>query len=100
MAKAHLRRSWSDRLAKGDAQRIRMYLCDQVGLARSRGDNTVTFRAGDVHKVLGLEPRMPNVCQVLEGRKFQEEAMVSLMQYIECPPSGQGANLTIKFRIL
>ena len=87
-------------MAEGDARRIRLYLCGQVELARVRGDKTVTFRAGDVHKALGLENRMPNVCQVLKGRQFHEAARVDLLRCIECPPSGQGATLIIEFRIL
>ena len=43
---------------------------------------------------------MPNVCQVLEGKKFHEEANVELVRYIQRPPSGRGANLIIEFRIL
>ena len=69
-------------------------------LARGRGDKTVTFRSGDVHEALGLVNSLPNVCQVLKGPKFHEEARVNLVRYIECPPSGQGANLIMEFRIL
>ena len=88
------------RLAKGDARRIRLYLCGQVELARARGDKTVTFRAGDVHTAIGLEDRMPNVCQVLKGRLFQKMCRVEIVRHISSPPSGQGANLVIEFRIL
>ena len=68
MARVRSRQLWSESLSKGDAQRIRLYLGDQVDLAREKGDRTVVFRAGDVHTALGLENRMPNVCQVLKGR--------------------------------
>ena len=87
-------------MARGDAWRIRSYLFDQVTLARGRGDKTITFRSGDVHKALGLVNRLPNVSQVLKGSKFLEEAGVAIAGYIKCPPSGQGANLIIEFRIL
>ena len=30
----------------------------------------VAFRAGDVHSAVGLANAYPNVCQVLEGKKF------------------------------
>lgn len=86
-------------MAQGNAQRIRQYLCRQVELARERGDRTITFRAGDVHEALGLEQRMPNVCQVLKGRLFLEVCRVEVEQYISSPPSGRGANLVIQFRI-
>ena len=97
---AAYRRVWSDDLAKGDARRIRSYLFDQVTLARGGGDKKITFRSGDVHKALGLVNSLPNVCQVLKGSTFLEEAGVAIAGYIECPPSGQGANLIIEFRIL
>ena len=85
---------------KGDAARIRRYLCQQVQLARRKGDKTITFRSGDVHDALGLVNRLPNVCQVLNGAKFHEAAVVEILRYLERPPSGQGANLVIEFRIL
>ena len=43
---------------------------------------------------------LPNVCQVLEGEKFHSKAGVELVRYLKRPPSGQGANLSIQFRIL
>ena len=100
MARVHSRQLWSESLAKGDAQRIRLYLGDQVDLARAKGDRTVVFRAGDVHTALGLENRMPNVCQVLKGRPFHEMCRVEIVRRICSPPSGQGANLLLEFRIL
>ena len=87
-------------MAKGDARRIRQYLCGQVDLARERGDKTLAFRPGEVHKALGLENRMPNVCQVLKGRLFHETCRVEIVRCICSPPSGQGANLVIEFLIL
>ena len=87
-------------MATGDAGRIRSYLIDQVKPARLTGDKTITFRAGDVHDALGMVSRMPNVCQVLKSQKFHEAAGVRIARYIASPPSGQGANLIIEFRIL
>ena len=87
-------------MARGDARRIRLYLCGLVELARGRGDKTITLRSGDIHEALRLVKRLPNVCQVLKGPKFREETRVDLVRYIECPPSCQGANLIIEFRIL
>ena len=87
-------------MAKRDAERIRQYLNDQVRLERGKREKTVRFRSGDVHKALGLENRMPNVCQVLKGRLFRETCRVEMARYIDSPPSGQGANLIIEFRLL
>ena len=41
-----------------------------------------------------------NVCQVLEGEKFHAMAGVEFVRYLDRPPSGQGANLVIEFRVL
>ena len=64
------------------------------------GIGTLAFRAGEVHKALGMENRLPNVCQVLKGRLFREFCRVEIVRYISAPPSGNGANLVIEFRIL
>lgn len=90
----------SDSLAEGFAPRIRRYLCGRVDSARARGDKTVRFRAGDVHKAVGLENQLPNVCQVLEGKLFREMCHVEIVRVISSPPSGRGANLIIEFLIL
>ena len=87
-------------MARGGAERIRQYLCRQVDLARRSGDETIVFRSGDVHDALGLENRLPNVCQVLKGAKFRREAGVEMWRHLNSPPSGQGANLVLEFRIL
>ena len=87
-------------MPRGDADRIRRYLCQRVGEARNAGATRVTFRAGDVHDDLGMERRHPNVCQVLKGGKFHTQAGVEILQCVYCPPSGQGANLEIEFGIL
>ena len=84
----------------GDADRIRQYLCQQVEIARNAGQTSVTFRAGDVNDALHLPGRIPNVCQVLEGKKFRAMAGVELNRCVYRPPSGQGANLDLQFRIL
>ncbi len=86
-------------MPRGDAERIRHYLCQRVEEARRAGNAKVTFRAGDVHDALGLKHSHPNVCQVLEGRKFHEQAGVEFVGYVYRPPSGRGANLEIEFRI-
>lgn len=87
-------------MPRGDADRIRRYLRQQVGEARNAGETRVTFRAGDVHDNLGMERRHPNVCQVLQGGQFRTQAGVEILQYVYRPPSGLGANLEIEFRIL
>ncbi len=84
----------------GDADRIRRYLVRRVQEARCTGATELTLRSGDVHRALGMVNALPNVCQVLEGEKFHSMAGVELVRYLKRPPSGQGANLSIEFRIL
>jgi hypothetical protein len=87
-------------LAEGYAKRIRRHLHDQVESARLNGERTIKIRAGDVHRALHLENRMPNVCQVLKGKLFHEMCGVEIVRIVSSPPSGQGANLIIEYRIL
>ena len=86
-------------MPRGDARRIRAYLCQQVEAARLEGARSVTFRAGDVHDELGLINAYANVCQVLEGELFKGLADVEFVRYLYRPPSGLGANLEIEFRL-
>ncbi len=87
-------------MPRGDARRIRNYLCQQVEAARLEGARSVTFRAGDVHHDLGLTNSYANVCQVLEGWLFHERAGIEIASYRSRPPSGRGASLEIQFWIL
>ena len=50
-----------------------------VEVARRARQKTVTIVAGEVGRDLGLSGRMPNICQVLQGRKFLEMARVRLI---------------------
>ena len=58
-----------------------------VEAARRKRQKTVTIVAGEVGRDLGLSGRMPNICQVLQGRKFLEMAGVRLLK-IEGPDIG------------
>lgn len=55
-----------------------------VEVARRAHQKRVTIVAGEVGRDLGLSGRMPNICQVLQGRKFLEMAGVRLLK-IEGP---------------
>ena len=84
----------------GDANQIRRYLLRRVEEARNAGTTELILRAGDVHRILGMVNSHPNVCQVLEGDKFHAMAGLEFVRYLNRPPSGQGANLVIEFRVL
>ena len=84
----------------GQAERIRQYLCRRVEEKRRAGETSVILRAGDIHSALGLENAMPNVCQVLKGKKLHEQARVESVEVVNSPPSGSGSSLEIAFKIL
>jgi len=45
--------------------------------AREAGQSSVAIRAGELHDLCGLEKNWANVCQALEGEKFQSLAQVA-----------------------
>lgn len=58
------------------ADRIRRFVIGNLdGLATRQ----LRIRAGDVARGLGLSNRLPNICSVLGGREFQEEAGLRLV---------------------
>ena len=46
---------------------------------RESGASTLSIRAGDVARSMGLRNRTPNVCSALESRRFQREAELVLI---------------------
>ena len=83
----------------GDAERIRDYATEVVESKRRASEKEVTLRAGDIHDTLGLRLAHANVCQVLDGRRFHEQAYVKLLRY-EGVESRAGANSYFTFEIL
>jgi 5-methylcytosine-specific restriction protein B len=71
-----------DARTAGDADRVRQYALETyIEPARRRGDPSVTVRAGDVHKAVGLANAHANVCQALRGDKFLGMAGVERPSY-------------------
>ena len=64
--------------------------------ARKQGKRTVTIRAGDVHKDMGLYDRMPAVCSALGSNKFENQFNIKRLK-VEGPI--QGANALFTFEI-
>lgn len=64
--------------------------------ARKQGKHTVTIRAGDVHRDMGLYDRMPAVCSALGSKKFEDRFNVKRLK-MEGPL--QGANALFTFEI-
>jgi asparagine synthetase A len=71
-----------------DADKIREYVLNElIETARATGDTIIKIRSGDIGKKLGLYGRMPNVCQVLHGKKFQELCSIKLLKVEGPEPS-------------
>src|SRR5580704_16495266 len=82
------------------AHDIRSFLIERyIKPARRRGDKRVKIVAGDVHRGLNLTNRVPNVCQVLESKKFREENQLEIEER-SGPPSGMGTRMTYVYRLL
>ena len=78
------------------ADQIRLYVYRNYICNQHSGD-VVHIRAGDVHKDIGLQSRMPAVCSVLDGQKFLSEFNLELLKR-SGPP--QGANVFFTFKVL
>jgi len=75
------------------ANKIRCYVNESfIEPARIAGNTSVTVTAGDVHKDLKLESRMPAVCAALDAAKFQEHSRVLLSKR-----SGPKQSSTVKW---
>jgi 5-methylcytosine-specific restriction protein B len=62
------------------SDQIRQHVMEvYINPARARGDSHVDVVSGDVHRDMGLENALPNVCQVLDGKIFADEAGVVLI---------------------
>ncbi|AKL34911.1 ATPase AAA [Klebsiella oxytoca] len=68
------------RFLSGDdsqADEIRDYVLENyITPARERGDASVTLVVGPLNTEMGLDKGWPNICQALDGQKFQELADV------------------------
>ena len=80
------------------AEEIRNYLIqNKVNPSREKGLKEISFRAGDIHKEMGLVARMPSVCEAIDGRIFQSRARLEL---ITRKGPGKGANVIWVFSII
>ena len=86
-------------MPQGDVNRIREYATGLVEQARREGRESITIRAGNVHKALGLRQAYANVGQALDGEIFHRQARVKLVDY-DGPPSRRGSKSEFIYRIL
>lgn len=66
--------------------------------AKKRGLDRITIRAGDIHMAMGLKDRMPAVCSALKT-KIDKMYNIEILT-INAPPSGQGANCFVTYKII
>jgi hypothetical protein len=79
------------------AEEFRNALAALLKSASALGVVAVDVNAGNLHRRVGGYPgndhRMPQCCQVMRGEMRPTDELV------EEPPSGQGASLTIRYRL-
>jgi len=63
--------------------------------AKKDGKNSLSIRAGDIHKELGFSRRIPVVCSALRSRKLQKNCAVELT-YIGGPNNSTTTTFTYK----
>ncbi|GHU69184.1 hypothetical protein FACS189450_01550 [Spirochaetia bacterium] len=65
--------------------------------AEKRGEVVLQINAGKLHRLVGGYPgpnhRMPSCCSAMRTRMRDAD------QIIQAPPEGDGANLTIEYRL-
>lgn len=82
------------------AETIRTFVSKHyIEPARRKGEQRVRVIAGDVHRSLNLKNRVPNVCQVLDSRKFCEENRL-VIEDKSGPPSGMGTRMVYIYRLV
>lgn len=66
--------------------------------ASKSGSKVVRVRAGDVHKALHWNNRVPSVCQALASKRFLEENDLELVEK-HGPPSGLSTTTVYTYRL-
>jgi hypothetical protein len=79
-------------------QAIQYVIDFYVQPAARSGEPLVRVRAGDVHKALRWNNRVPSVCQALSSKRFLEENQLELVEK-HGPPSGLGMNMVYTYRL-
>src|SRR3984893_14048269 len=87
-------------LAPPDSDAIRRHAYDQyISAARRRKQKTVAINAGEVHRALALNNRVPLVCAALGSKKFLTEHGLRILSKTG-PPSGQSTTVTFTYEIV
>ena len=95
--KISLSRAGFPPLKQSLADQIRAHAGEQVEHARKRGETQIKFRAGDIHREMGLKNRYPAIASAIQSRKFSDPYRVQLID--EHGPIA-GSNRYLTFKIL
>lgn len=90
----------SPSLAPADSDVIRRHAYEKyISPARRRREKTLSINAGEVHRALALNNRVPLVCAALGSKKFLTEHGLRLLSKTG-PPSGQSTTVTFTYEIV
>src|ERR1017187_6707575 len=83
-----------------DSDAIRRHAYQKyISAARRRREKTVAINAGEVHRALALNNRVPLVCAALGSKKFLTEHGLRILSRTG-PPSGQSTTVTFTYEIV
>ena len=83
-----------------DSDAIRRHAYEKyISTARRRREKTVAINAGEVHRALALNNRVPLVCAALGSKKFLTEHGLRILSKTG-PPSGQSTTVTFTYEIV
>jgi len=80
-----------------ESDKVRHYVqVHYIEPAKKQGARTVTVVAGDVHRALGFNNRVPLVCTALKSHRFQEDNRMVLSD-VSGPPSKLSTTVRFTF---
>ncbi len=87
----------SNRGIVSESEKVRHYVqVHYIEPAKKRGERSVTVIAGDVHRALGLNNRVPLVCTALKLHRFHEDNRMVLSD-VSGPPSKLSTTVQFTF---
>jgi hypothetical protein len=83
-----------------DSDAVRRHAYEKyISTARRRRERTVAINAGEVHRALALNNRVPLVCAALGSKKFLTEHGLRILSKTG-PPSGQSTTVTFTYEMV
>jgi hypothetical protein len=85
-------------MQRNDADGIRLFVeANYITTARAQGEKCIPISARDVHDRMRFQNRYPKVCQVLSGKKLQQNANIELIKTVGTNP---GPNAYFCYKLL